>query len=153
MSKPRLRCSKCKKKMDEDEFAFKDKKRGRRLSWCRACNRAYQREHYKLNRQTYRDQRRVLKERRRERNLELVIAHLSDNPCADCGEPELVVLEFDHVRGKKFGDIANLVAEVSTKALLAEIAKCEVRCANCHRRKTARERGWTRKSALQGAMF
>ncbi len=71
------------------------------------------------------------------------LAWLRTHPCVDCGEVDVVVLDFDHVRGRKRDGIAQLIhLGVSTKTLDTEIAKCEVRCANCHRRKTARERGW-----------
>ena len=62
------------------------------------------------------------------------------NPCADCGERDPVVLEFDHLRDKTF-DIGSKLIHKAWPAVLAEIAKCEVVCANCHRRRTARRRG------------
>ena len=59
--------------------------------------------------------------------------------CVDCGTTELVVLDFDHVRGEKTSRISRMRG-ASIPRLLAEIAKCEVRCANCHRRVTALRR-------------
>lgn len=79
--------------------------------------------------------------RRRNRNLLLVLAVLLGSSCADCGEKDLVVLEFDHV-GPKRDSVVNLACqEYSVRALRQEIAQCEVRCANCHRRRTMRAGG------------
>ena len=79
--------------------------------------------------------------RLRKSNRLLVGRHLSKNHCVDCGERDPIVLEFDHVRGVKKDNISNMVGKgVSTEIIVAEIAKCEVRCANCHRRATAMRR-------------
>jgi hypothetical protein len=62
----------------------------------------------------------------------------------DCGETDPDVLEFDHLRDKR-ADISTLVQYgVSWKTVQDEIAKCEVRCANCHRRRTATRGGYYR---------
>jgi hypothetical protein len=54
-----------------------------------------------------------------------------------------MVLEFDHVRGVKVRNISEMVrGKFSWRRILEEIEKCEVRCANCHRRKTARDFKW-----------
>jgi hypothetical protein len=61
------------------------------------------------------------------------------------------VLEFDHHdRATKREDVSRLMAYSSWRRIEAEIAKCDVRCANCHRRRTAHQLGW-RKAALAGA--
>jgi hypothetical protein len=71
-----------------------------------------------------------------------VMKYLMTHPCVDCREAELVLLEFDHVRGsKKYGINTLLTNNCSIVTLVAEIDKCEVRCANCHRRKTADTHG------------
>lgn len=77
----------------------------------------------------------------RVRNKEFVQNFLKTHPCVDCGETDIIVLEFDHVRGVKLDSISGMVRDArSLKAISDEIAKCEVRCANCHRRKTVTER-------------
>ena len=77
------------------------------------------------------------------RNAQHLWDYLLGHPCVDCGEADPVVLEFDHVRGEKVSALSNMARSYySIAALDAEIAKCEVRCANCHKRKTAREQGW-----------
>lgn len=47
------------------------------------------------------------------------------------------VLDFDDVRGVKRREVGRMAsAPVGEAVLRAEIAKCEVRCVNCHRRRT-----------------
>lgn len=61
-----------------------------------------------------------------------------DSGCIDCGYNECAVaLDFDHLipKDKHFG-ISRQAASVSWKRLMAEIKKCVIRCANCHRIKT-----------------
>ncbi len=47
-----------------------------------------------------------------------------------------MVLDFDH-RGAKKANVSDLVLQrAPLHEIRAEIAKCDVRCANCHRRRT-----------------
>lgn len=52
--------------------------------------------------------------------------------CVDCGNTDIRVLEFDHVRGVKVANVSRMVLDASLDKIMAEIAKCEVRCRNCH---------------------
>lgn len=58
--------------------------------------------------------------------------------CKDCGTPHpYYVLQFDHVEGSsKVAGINELIRSTTREAVLAEIAKCEVVCANCHATRT-----------------
>ena len=61
--------------------------------------------------------------------------------CIDCGIKNPVILEFDHVRGDKTNNIADMVNQsYGLTTIKEEIRKCEVRCANCHRIKTHERR-------------
>jgi len=58
------------------------------------------------------------------------------------GESDPVVLEFHHL-GDKDDEVSRLMGRgASLEALMREIKKCSVVCANCHRRITAEEPGW-----------
>lgn len=82
------------------------------------------------------------------RNQEYVLAVLQKNHCIDCSELDPVVLDFDHInREEKFRSVAKLIRQGAALVKLQnEIDKCVIRCANCHRRKTAKELGWFRAS-------
>lgn len=61
----------------------------------------------------------------------------------DCGEKDVVCLEFDHVSGDKIKSVgAMLNLSWSIAKIKQEISKCVIRCANCHRRKTAKDFNW-----------
>ena len=78
-----------------------------------------------------------------EGNRAKIVKYLQEHPCIDCGEKDIIVLEFDHRHGmEKVGDVAKMVFSYSWERILLEIEKCDVRCANCHRRRTASSRGY-----------
>jgi hypothetical protein len=65
-----------------------------------------------------------------------LLRRLKDVPCADCGGSfQYSQMDFDHARGTKVGAVASLTGK-SLRELLAEVAKCDVVCANCHRERT-----------------
>ncbi len=78
------------------------------------------------------------------RNHLLVLHALSDAQCVDCGERDPLVLQFDHLMDKA-DHISWLVGSGCSPLRLArELSKCQIRCANCHRRATARAGAWFR---------
>jgi hypothetical protein len=60
---------------------------------------------------------------------------LQRSACIDCGERDPVVLDFDH-RDAKRANVSLLARRSGVARLEAEIALCDVRCANCHRIRT-----------------
>jgi hypothetical protein len=133
-------CPRCKISKPLDEFF---RKAGRRASsYCKPCQLAYVREHYRRTSGAYNARRYALHAIYTERNRRIVLTHLATHPCIDCSERDIIVLDFDHVSGKKNGSISRLMrGGTAIRTLLAEMEKCVVRCANCHRRKTALENG------------
>ena len=91
------------------------------------------RSHYRRNKDYYLRRNQARKQRARE-----IIAEAKNRPCSDCGQAyETPVMEFDHVRGvKKFTISSKVTSSPSESSLKAEIAKCDVVCANCHRLRT-----------------
>lgn len=133
------RCSKCRQEKALTEFNRYGRSKDGRQPYCRACASSY----FTARRDVILP---MIKTRKRDRKGDLtryVRAYLSEHPCVDCGEADPVVLEFDHVRGVKIAHVSTLVKQVVALARLQEeIEKCDVRCANCHRRRTARTLGW-----------
>jgi hypothetical protein len=137
------RCYDCGETKPIEAFAFANKAKGTRQGRCRSCHAAYRRRHYLRNRATYIRQEVARIRRYRQENRPLLREYLRAHPCVDCGETDIVVLDFDHRDpAQKKKDVNWIAARRPWTQVLAEIAKCEVRCANCHRRRTAKQFGW-----------
>lgn len=79
----------------------------------------------------------------RKPNHDKVIEYFKTHPCVDCGESDPVVLQFDHTNPLvKRASVSRLIDSSYWENVLKEIDKCVVRCANCHTRRTASQRGW-----------
>ena len=102
---------------------------------------AYKRAHYEKNKAEYKRKSVVSTKALRERNRMFLKDHLQKHPCLDCGEPDIVVLDFDHVQGEKIAAVTRMANQpCGLEALQQEMDKCEIRCANCHRRRTHERR-------------
>ena len=135
-------CSKCKISKDLDSFGNNAKKSDGKQNWCRDCVNEYNTAYYKRTPEKN-TARKANKAKAVNEGRAYVIEYLSKNTCIDCGEPDWVVLTFDHVRGNKLYNVGTMVANGhKLEAIIAEIDKCVVRCANCHQRKTAKQFGW-----------
>ena len=65
------------------------------------------------------------------------ILKAKDSPCVDCGDKfHPCAMDFDHVRGTKLYSIAQCASRFGKVKLLEEIAKCDLVCACCHRKRT-----------------
>jgi len=87
-----------------------------------------------LNQSSYNN---PVRKARREEIKKRMMQFYKNHPCVDCGEKDPRVLDFDHLNNKKYNVSSLLRREYSWDSILEEANKCEVRCANCHRKKTA----------------
>lgn len=111
-------------------------------SYCKDCSKKKWRDYYSANKK-FRIQQieksKITAMARARDCQKLILEILENGHCIDCKEKDIVVLEFDHVRGEKKNTIANLINYGNLENLQKELEKCEIRCRNCHARKTARE--------------
>jgi hypothetical protein len=137
------RCASCFELKQSAEFSWKHKHLGTLATYCKPCQREYCRSHYRKNRERHNQRRYANQAAYRERNRDLVTSYLLTHPCVDCGDKDPLMLDFDHVRGRKTDDISRMISiGMSLGQIKLEIEKCVVRCSNCHRRKTAKELTW-----------
>lgn len=131
------KCGACKLSKPLDEF---NRKKEGYNSQCRSCQKAYWSNYYA---DPEKKQRHIANSRRNTKKDRAITAQMiaaaKDKPCADCGNKyPYYVMDFDHLPGceKTDGVAAMFTQGRSRKLILAEIAKCEVVCANCHRERT-----------------
>ncbi|HKU66195.1 MAG TPA: hypothetical protein VJP85_00305 [Candidatus Baltobacteraceae bacterium] len=138
------KCSGCGLVLPLSEYQVRSKEKGTYRNFCRECRRQYNASYYEQHAEKYKACRSANQPRYQQRRRELLVEYLRRHPCVDCGESDPVVLELDHVTGVKQANIGDMMSGNGWKRILSEISKCVVRCANCHRRKTARDFKWFR---------
>lgn len=144
------RCGRCRLEKPVSEFHRRRQSRDGLQGRCRACNTEGAKQFHADNLEHCRARiaswiRNVDRE-----NQHRTLEYLLEHPCVDCGERDPIVLEFDHRADKAFGIAELLHRHVRWSVIEAEIAKCDVRCANCHRRRTAREARYFRYRVSRG---
>lgn len=140
-------CTTCGLVRPTKEFATNRSRPDGLQNQCRACKKVYNAQYYPLTKDRYREQRSLNRKQMLALNMTRILMYLGTHPCVDCGETDPVVLDFDHVTGTKQANISTMKS-FSWQRIQAEIDKCEVRCANCHRRRTARQQGWYRATGI-----
>lgn len=133
------KCYTCKKLKELNEFNKNKSRKDGLQSKCKKCDRERAITYFHENKTTLLPN--ILKNRRK-RKIEVrnyIISYLKEHPCVDCNNTDIRVLEFDHFKDKIHGISYMLSGGYSLKRVVKEIEKCEVRCANCHRIKTAEQ--------------
>ena len=143
-------CNRC--NLEKPLTEFNKKRESGPQPYCKPCQSDYQKQFYEGNRVVNLD---VIyaSRKKRKKEIRLFLAEFyGTHPCVDCGETDLLVLEFDHVTGKEFGINEAIRDVIPVSRIKEELQKGEVRCANCHRRLTA-ENGnswrWRYKNGLE----
>ncbi len=132
-----MKCYRCKTIKKQFAFPWKNKRLKLKRKMCKECYREYQKHRYYLRHVHYK---KVIYNAKKKRVLDVLIKlfkYFKTHPCVDCGNIDLRVLDFDHVRGIKKYNVGEIIYYgYSWKTIYHEIEKCDVRCANCHRIKT-----------------
>lgn len=97
----------------------------------------------------------MLKAARRSKARSWIKAYLQNHPCVDCGEDDIRVLEFDHIdpSQKEFTISRGVADGRGLKSIKAEVEKCEVRCANCHRIRTMENEHFRPEGRINGGQM
>ena len=144
-------CTICRSQRENAEFNRKSASPDGLQNVCRDCNRAQARDYYARNREAHVRTIMQRKTAQRRAAIDAVAEHLLTHACVDCGEADVRVLDFDHrVGAGKAADVMRLVQHgYSLARITAEIAKCDVRCRNCHAKVTYERMGDNWRSRTQ----
>lgn len=145
------KCSRCKKYKFKWKYNKNKVKKDGLQYQCRACQHDYHnKEWYPSMRNHQIKMVKRNKFKRRHNNYKRVVEEYFINGCIDCGEKDIQVLEFDHVRGvkKRVGykgseGVSYLIRHgYKWQTVKEEIEKCEIRCRNCHKKRTWKENNY-----------
>lgn len=137
------KCYTCKESKFCSEFNKNVSRKDGLNSICKICSQKRSKQYYLENREKHISEISARKFRVIEENKRFIFDVLSSSCCIDCGFSDPRALEFDHVKEVKRAALSELLSHgCSLATIKLEIAKCEIRCANCHRIKTSIDYDW-----------
>mgnify|MGYP000178526341 CR=1 FL=1 len=138
------KCTNC--KVEKEIISFnKNKSKGDGYNnICKECSKSRSKQYYEENKALHKSNIKLRNKKTIFNNRTNYFNILKQSNCIDCPENNPIVLEFDHRDGvKKIEAVGKMVgAGYSWEVIKKEIEKCDVRCANCHRKRTAKQQGW-----------
>lgn len=144
-------CPRCREVKPLSEFSKNPRRKDGVHSLCKACRRLYDHERY----ERLHGREIAYAPMRSERGRGAWLRELKDGrPCADCGRvfpPQ--VMQWDHRPGsEKLFEISTGYGRWTREAILAEIAKCDLVCTNCHIIRTFSRAPWGQKWLKEDVM-
>jgi hypothetical protein len=126
----RKTCRKCGRAKPADREHFNWSERDGLSARCKDCRRQSGKKHYVANKVVYFRH----AETRRQDIAEFIRSLKHDKSCTGCKQPHPYWrMHFDHLGDKMINLSHPRVKRWSKERILAEVAKCELVCANCHR--------------------
>jgi len=136
------RCIRCNEWKDRTEFNIRNQDKGYLQSVCKSCQQEQGRERYINDPDNVKVINKTSRQRARDEAKRFVYEYLIQKSCEDCGERDLTVLTFDHVRGEKKMNVADMISQgYSVASIKSELEKTDIVCFNCHMRREQRRRG------------
>lgn len=134
-------CYKCKLYKDILEFNYKNIKLNLRQKECKSCKYFLNKSYVSRNKEKHLTNVKRNTKDKISKNREYIISYLQDKSCIDCGENDIRLLEFDHIENKE-QEISIMIKDSNLTKIKKEVEKCEIRCGNCHVRKTNKQFNW-----------
>lgn len=142
------KCTKCGEIKPGNQFFVRNKSTGRLHAQCKICYQIhrlnYQRAHYEKYKDAYKTRAKAYRDKKRQEFRDQIYGFLINQSCNDCGESDIRVLEFDHLDKDKKAFSISQAFKLGKKPeeIDAEIKKCQILCANCHKKRTAKQFNW-----------
>jgi len=132
------KCTSCNSVKELKEFNKNSSRKDGLQTKCRMCDRKRALEYFNSN-QVQKEKAKLRTKERLKENQDLICEFLSKNPCVDCNESNIILLEFDHKNPEEKVECITVMVTngFSFSKIKQEIEKCEIRCISCHKKRTA----------------
>lgn len=125
-------CTKCGEGKPVAQFSWKNKRLNILHSRCKSCSKIERDDYYEVNKNYFNEK----NKKNRALNKKWFDEYKKELKCKVCNESETCCLDFHHKDGDEKTNIISdmCYSTYSKKRIMEEINKCDVLCANCHRK-------------------